>query len=283
MRAGIFSMALVLAGCGGVVGGDAGAADAAMTRDAGDGGDAGAADAAMARDAGDGGDAGGPGIACDGLDVFPDPVLDGLVRQELAVSAADPLTAAQLAAITELEYVRGDAGAPLRSLEGAQCLTGLEVLTLDARHLPSDTDADRIRDVTPLAGLRSLRELTIRDASFDLTPLGGLVQLTVLRLDYGVPGTLDAPGSLDPLEPLVNLVELDASDGCVEDIAALAAMTQLETLDLYSNCIRDLTPLEALTQLRTLDVTDNFYECADVAESLAIIRGHGATVVDDCP
>ena len=101
-------------------------------------------------------------------------------------------------------------------------------------------------------------------------------------MDYAVPGTMEDPGSLDALAPLVNLTLLDASDGCIEDISALAGMVELEELDLYSNCIRDLGPLEGLTKLRQIDLSDNYYDCSEVEESLAVLRGNGTTVTDDC-
>ncbi len=229
-----------------------------------------------------GGAGGGAGdvSGCSGLG-FPDPVLGSIVREALGLPPGSTMSAEQLASVRELIYIRGETSEPIRSLAGAECLTGLEVLTLDGRFVEGSAE-DRITDVSPLAGLRNLRELTIQDAAFELTPLGELGQLRVLRLDYSVPGTMEAPGSLDALAPLVNLTLLDASDGCVEDISALAGMTQLVSLDLYSNCIVDLTALEGLTALRDVDITDNYYDCAAVSASLQILRANGATVADDC-
>jgi hypothetical protein len=218
---------------------------------------------------------------CNEVSEFADPVLDAVVRTVLGAGASEPLSAEQLATITELSYVVSDTADPIRNLDGIQCLPNLEVVQIEGRYR-GDGEVDGIDDASPLRSLASLRELTITYAEFDLAPLGELEQLQFLKLDYAVPGSLESPGSLADLATLVNLTTLDASDGCIGDISTLANMSQLVNLDLYSNCIQDITALADLTNLRDVDLTDNFLDCFESQATLDALRGQGATVVDDC-
>lgn len=140
-------------------------------------------------------------------------------------------------------------------------------------------------DASALSGLAALRELTLIHATFPLEQLSGLVGLTLLNLEYSVPGTIASPGTIDALAPLVNFTSLDVSDGVLEDISTIAGMSELRTLDLYSNGVNDIGALRDLTNLTNLDLTDNFLNCTD-ADTLAIIaalEARGATVLSDCP
>ena len=223
---------------------------------------------------------GGSDDDCTTVLAFPDPVLDALVHSTLGAAVGDPLSAAQLATITELTH-GASTTEPIRSVDRIQCLTNLASLHLEGLY-DGMGNSDGLQDATPLTSLTNLTGLTINYAEFDLAPLGELVQLEVLALDYAVPGSLESRGSLAALAPLVNLTTLDASDGCVEDIAALSNMTELVNLDLYSNCIADISALAGLTKLREVDLSDNFLDCLASQATLAALRGYGATVVDDC-
>ncbi len=164
------------------------------------------------------------------------------------------------------------------ALLSRQCLAALHLEGLYV----GEGEVDGIADASPLAALDNLRDLTINYAEFDLAPLGELEQLDSLELRYAVPGSLEAPGSLVALAPLVNLTTLAASDSCVEDISALANMSELVNLDLYSNCIRDISVLEELINLREVNLSDNMLDCAEAQATLDTLRGYGATVIDDC-
>ena len=63
---------------------------------------------------------------------------------------------------------------------------------------------------------------------------------------------VDGVGRLEGIEHAVNLVELDATDGAVSDLAPLAKLTSLTTLRLSNNAIEDVSSLGSLQSLTTL-------------------------------
>lgn len=113
-----------------------------------------------------------------------------------------------------------------------------------------EASSTSVRDLTPLAGLSSLRELTI-DSSWslrDLSPLAGLTELE--RLHLSSPSLRD----LSPLAGLTKLEYLLVNSPLVNDLAPLAQLTSLTELRIGWSSVDDLTPLAGLTNLRTLEV-----------------------------
>ncbi|SDE98237.1 Leucine Rich repeat-containing protein [Blastococcus aurantiacus] len=74
--------------------------------------------------------------------------------------------------------------------------------------------------------------------------------------------------SLEGIQRLPNLVELDLSGNGLTDIAPLASLPQLGILDLSRNRISDISPLAALARLGTLTLTDN--QVADIGPLAAL-------------
>ena len=74
---------------------------------------------------------------------------------------------------------------------------------------------------------------------------------------------VDGVGRLEGIEHAVNLVELDATDGAVSDLAPLAALTSLTTLRLSNNEISDVSALASIESLTRLWLDDN--EISDVS------------------
>ena len=128
-------------------------------------------------------------------------------------------------------------------------LTPLAGLTnLTALHLYSN----KIRDLTPLAGLTNLTALHLGSNEIrDFTLLAGLTNLTTLSLGD------NEIRDLTLLAGLTNLTTLSLGDNEIRDLTPLAGLTNLTALHLYSNKIRDLTPLAGLTNLTTLSLGDN--------------------------
>lgn len=131
------------------------------------------------------------------------------------------------------------------SLEGLQYLNDPELWTLSA-------SSGQVSDLTPLAGLTSLRNLFIQDNQIsDIGPLAGLANLRYLDL------TNNNITSVTPLSGLIMLQTLQLSNNQISDLAPLTGLTALKYLDVSSNKITDVTPLASLTALPWLDVSGN--------------------------
>jgi len=155
---------------GGATGGESG-----VGGDAGGGRDAGGGASAGQGESGSGGEAAGQGgggdvpVSCAGTLTFTDPSLEALVRNAIG-SPVGPLTADDVSDLTELNA----AGHGLAALGGIECLTALEVASLQGNH---------ISDLTPLAELPQLTELNLNGNGLsDVTALAGLSTLTRLSL-----------------------------------------------------------------------------------------------------
>ncbi|MDR1807857.1 MAG: S-layer homology domain-containing protein [Propionibacteriaceae bacterium] len=157
--------------------------------------------------------------------VVPDTMFRACLNDYLGQAATAAITADQVKAIDGDIYgavhcsdgtdPTSGASLFLTSIEGAQYLTGITALTLNA---------DRLTDLTPLAGLTNLTSLSIYYADVsDLTPLKGLTQLR----------------------------NLDLWGGQVTDVTPLAGLTDLRFLGLGHNQIADVSPLAGLTKLAT--------------------------------
>ena len=125
--------------------------------------------------------------------VFPDPDLEGAVRDALNKPSGD-VTCADMASLTTLE-ARNRSVDDLEGLQNAVNLTSLNLAV------------NGISDLTPLQGLTTLTELNLfaNDLVSDLTPLQGLTNLTTLVL------ALTDVDDLTPLQGLTNLEILGLS------------------------------------------------------------------------
>ncbi len=104
-----------------------------------------------------------------------------------------------------------------------------------------------IRDVSPLAGLTSLRVLDLRESGVtDLSPLAGLTSLKWLWL--GGTGVTD----VSPLAGLKSLQTLGLSTTGVTDVSPLAGLTRLQSLSLSDTGVTDVSSLAGLKSLQTL-------------------------------
>ena len=184
-------------------------------------------------------------------------VRDAIVAAVPGVSNANDVTAAHLAAITELDL--ND-----KSISGlkASDFNGLTGLT----HL--DLSGTSITDLLPITGLTSLTFLDLRSNRplNDLTPLAGLTALTELRLN------LNHISDISPLAGLTALTSLNLQANQVRDLTPLTGLTALEGLNLHGNLIRDLRPLTGLTSLKYLTLTFNLITDVSGLEGLTSLR-----------
>lgn len=173
--------------------------------------------------------------------LFSDPALQRAVEATLGKAPGTPITAAEVARITELRA----------AFAGIQDLTGLELATgLERLHLRGN----RIRDLAPLSELENLWHLVLESNEItDLTPLAKLPRLYDLRLS-------DNP--VEDIGPLAGLPRLRAlflnrTDVRYADVIALPYFRELTSLGLARLDIRDVSPLAQLS-LFSLNLSDNF-------------------------
>ena len=143
-------------------------------------------------------------------------------------------------------------------------LSVLQRIKYDKDHssLVSDFSARKISDLTPLAGLTTLRELFLAQNNIsDLTPLAGLTNLLYLNLSN------NQISDLTPLAGLTNLRFLHLRKNQISDITPLTGLTNLRDLHLSNNQISDLTPLAGLTNLKEvwLDYSSNEINDSQIA------------------
>ncbi len=159
-----------------------------------------------------GGAAGAPGIDCASFEI-PDDNLDAAVRTAAGLSPEVALSSENVASVTRL-YVEN-----VSTLSGAQCLSGLEELTVQTLE------------------------------SSDLAPLGGLTELTSVWL-FGAPIT-----SAEPLVGLPKLVSLRLDDTSLTELGSIGSLPQLEMLSFANTEVSDLTLLAGFEHLTFLDLS----------------------------
>ena len=120
----------------------------------------------------------------------------------------------------------------LTSLEGLENCKALEYLNISGSfRIDADNNETGITDISPLAGLTSLKTLYMRN---------GMVS------------------SLEPLSRLDSLEYLDATYNALRHLPNMSRMTGLATLIVRFNNILDLDGLAMQRTVRVLDVRDNF-------------------------
>ena len=127
-----------------------------------------------------------------------------------------------------------------------------ELTKLTRLHIRGRGGKDRISDITPLAQLTQLRELSLSGHQIsDITPLAQLTQLRELSLSS------NEISDISPLARLTELRELNLSFNRISDISPLTQLTELTTLTLGGNQISNITALTQLTNLTLLGLTTN--------------------------
>ena len=201
----------------------------------------------------------------DGALSIPDANLRMALAHALGKEPTQSITAEDLAGLAQLDWsaeARGSHQHRIADLTGLEFAVGLRSLDLTNNklgdlsplaHLPAltwlDLDANfPVTDVGPLAGLKKLRFLRVRQANVvDISALAGLVYLRTLSL-----GTNEI-SDISALAGLVDLRFLNLSNNEISDISALRELVQLRVLDLNENPVTDLSPLERVTRLQRLN------------------------------
>ena len=170
---------------------------------------------------------------------IPDPNLRTAIAEELGKTPNAPITAEEMERLKELDVP--DRG--IHDLTGLQFATNLSRLNLG----DSGRWGNRISDLSPLAGLVNLRNLSIWDNPVsDLSPLKGLKNLT--RLVFSRTQVSD----LSPIAGLINLRTLDFNVGNVSDLSPIAGLINIEYLGFPGNNVSDLSAIAGFVNLKTL-------------------------------
>ncbi|SFU16241.1 internalin A [Pseudovibrio denitrificans] len=177
--------------------------------------------------------------------------LGGLKHLERATfELAEETDFSSLTALTQLKWLEISGSFNGAVLSGAGFLASLSELT------NLDLSDNEIRDLTPLAGLKNLKVLTLTGnlTLSDISPLSGLTGLRQLHL---------RKTQVSDLSALRNMNELGIlwlSRTPVVDLSPLAELPKLWGLELKRTEVTDITPLRKLSlkhlDLRGTGVTD---------------------------
>lgn len=162
--------------------------------------------------------------------------------------------------ITDLSFLSGMTGLQELNL---QVGAGLEELDLSfAANMPELTrlniyrngqNAAAATDLTPLAGLTKLQELSLSVDVESLASLAGLTELRSLQLWSNRGSNYYPLTDISALSGMTKLTTLSMQVGDVKDLSPISGLTSLTELQLYGNYqITDLRFLSGLTKLRTV-------------------------------
>jgi hypothetical protein len=217
---------------------------------------------------------------------FADANLKSVVEAELWVTDPTPadmlgltfldVSACGVANLTGLEYAANlrtfsCTHNRIRDLSPLAGLHNLEVLAFNT---------NEISDLSPLAGLHNLRDLNIHDNDISsISALAGLTKLQTLDLHANQIDDISAVSGMSSIETLIlegnqissisalaglsSLQSLRLGINEISDLSPLAGLSNLQTLSIYANQISNLSPLSGLHGLRTLYLSGN--QISDIA------------------
>ncbi len=182
-----------------------------------------------------------------------DPQLEALLRDATG-RRAGTLLVFHVAMIEELDAT----GRGITRLDGIERLGRLVRLNLED---------NSIVDLSPLAGLGNLRDLSLRNngiTCLEAVRFGSIVHLPLQRLSlrHNVIRPEDAPqirlSDIGLLSHLAGLTELELRDNHIADLSPLAGLTSLQVLDVSQNPIADgdISHLLHMRDLRELNLRE---------------------------
>ena len=181
---------------------------------------------------------------------IPDPNLRAAVEIALGKASGDTVTAPDMANLTRLEAPNAN----ISDLTGLEHATNLTELSLGDTHVEGEgwINSNSIKDLSPLAGLTNLIELTLNQNNItDLSPLAGLTNL--IWLDVGGNNV----SNLSPVSGLINLTGLRFWHNNIKDISPVANLTHLTKLNLNNNNISNISAVAGLVNLTDLSLNNN--------------------------
>ncbi len=187
---------------------------------------------------------------CEGNNVFPDPILEDIVRD----AVQGDITADRLAQVKKI--IGSNKG--IERLEGLECLVNLEIARFNNNN---------ISDLSPLAGLVQLQELWVENNSIeDLSPLSGLVALNQIWMNN------NRVVDLTPLTDLPALKWVIADDNLIQDVSPLLTLEQLTSVHLNRNPMTNVEALGQSNGLISLHIEDCGVTSIDWISGLSTLR-----------
>ncbi len=184
----------------------------------------------------------------DAVITFANSQLAEEVRRDLNVATVQDITETTILGLTELSF----SGRPSR----VDNLSGLEFATNLTKFSASNVSS--LTDISPLAGLTSLTDVTIFGSQLtDVSPLAQLSNIETLSLR-------NAPLPTDALNVLANLTNIKTLNITRRstatgdfDISVLANYTKLENLTALGSGISNISSLAALPNIKDLELAGN--------------------------
>jgi internalin A len=203
------------------------------------------------------------GLAGADVVVFPDPALEAVIRDTLAMPVGD-IHDSNLEVIDILHA--GEQG--IVDITGIGHCINLEVL---------DLNGNAVTDLSELSGLSNLYVLDLDENGLEnIAPLSDVPSLTTLTLSYNKfqSGDLDEVlahlpnltflnlsgnylGGIGNISLLANLERLHLADNQIQDITGLGSCSALTYLNLHKNLITNIEVLATLDNLEFVDLTAN--------------------------
>ena len=177
---------------------------------------------------------------------IPDPNLHAAIAEALGKGPNATVTTEDMEKLTHLDVH----GREIQDLTGLQYASNLGELNLGQWWRGGK--ANQISDISPIAGLISLRFLLFDgNPVSDLSPVAELINLE--RLEFNFANVSD----LSPVAKLVNLRHLGFSGNDISDLSPVAELINLEVSYFQDNNISDLSPVAGLINLEHLNFGDN--------------------------
>jgi hypothetical protein len=189
-----------------------------------------------------------------------DPGIRGYIKDRLQIPE-EPIGKQELAGLMEIDLGYTWLPAPVTSLEGLQDVVNLTNLWIDR---------NAVTDLSPLAGLNSLRTLRLgaygRSERIDLSlaPLAGLPGLHTLELNFY---SINDPEILATLPDLTNLHLTNCGLERIENLTTL----DLWNLTLDWNPIRDFEALLEFPNLRRVELLDTPVDFSEDSPDRAVL------------
>ena len=196
----------------------------------------------------------------------PDEQLRRLIEQHLGYGVE--ITEGNLA---KLRALRDTQRRWIADLAGLEFALNLVTLALAGNDIPDvsplagltslrdlDMSDNKLTDISPLASVTSLQGLDLSSNGItDVSALAGLTSLTRLDLAY------NELSDVSPLSGLASLSYLALSHNELSDISPLSELASLTQLRLWNNDLTDVSPLSGLASLSHLNLASN--ELSDIS------------------
>ena len=152
---------------------------------------------------------------------------------------------------------------PLKDLGDIGTLTKLQNLKISCE----PTGSGNLKDISALAKLSNLRNLTIQDMGVtDISSLKDLDNLETVNLSY------NSIKDITALQKKASLTKLTINNNPVASLSPLAEDTALTDLNVSAANVTDISPLATLKNLKTLEATMNEIKNADAVGSMKALE-----------